>query len=36
VTLLAQGQIVFEMDAASWDPSHLQQVYDQQIAGRAL
>ncbi len=33
VTLLARGQIVFEMDAVTWDPSHLQQVYDRQLAG---
>lgn len=30
-TLLARGQIVFEMDGASWDPGHLQQVYDRQL-----
>jgi heme exporter protein A len=33
VALLARGQVVFEMDAASWDPGQFQQVYDRQVAG---
>jgi heme exporter protein A len=33
VALLARGQIVYEMDAASWDPEQLQQAYDRQVAG---
>jgi heme exporter protein A len=33
VTLLARGQIVFEMDGATWDPHHLQQVYDRHLVG---
>jgi heme exporter protein A len=36
VALLARGQVVFEMDAATWDPGRLQQVYDQQLAGGAV
>ena len=33
VALLARGQIIFEMDAATWDPGHLQQAYDRHMAG---
>ena len=33
VALLARGQIIFEMDAASWDPGRLQQAYDRHMAG---
>jgi heme exporter protein A len=33
VALLARGQVVFEMDTASWDPGQFQQVYDRQVAG---
>jgi heme exporter protein A len=36
VTLLARGQIVFEMNGANWDPSHLQHVYDQHLTGGGI